>query len=99
MRYLDFRGFGAKLRKLEERAPEKLILPEGLSEEQFNLIERVMTAEKPSDIADISTETIAGLFSFAELYLSIFAPESLFDDRFYSSLSSKKGLITRRRIL
>ncbi len=99
MKYINFRNFGAKLRKLEEKAPDGIALPEGLSQENFDLIERVLRAEKPGDIEDIPTEVIASLYGFAELYLGIFSPDVLFDEGFYSRLKGRPGIIAKRRIL
>lgn len=99
MKSLNFRGFGAKLRKCEERHQDGIVLPQGLDEETFKIIERVVAAKCPKDIEDIPTEEIARLFAFSELYLGVFEAEPLFNDGFYSRLNSKKGLLARRRVL
>lgn len=99
MKSLNFRGFGAKLRKCEERHQDGIILPQGLDEETFATLERVVAAKRPQDIEDIPTEEIARLFAFSVLYLGIFETEPLFNDGFYSRLNSKKGLLAKRRVL
>ena len=101
MNFIDFSYLGAQLEKCENRDEHQAVLPRGLERETFDLITRVLAAEKPSDIKDVPTEKLVGIYSQINSYLSLYEEDSLINSNLISKANSYKSAssLLKRRVL
>lgn len=73
-------------------------LPSDIDKDKFHMFYRIMTAETPEEIADISTEDVISLWEFVPRFSPYFEGKGNPLSNGFSILDNTKSII-RRRIL
>jgi len=74
-------------------------LPESIDHEKFMLFMRVMRAESPADISDISTTELIALYEHLAIFSTYFGEKRDYLHSYKNELNNKKAVRIRRRVL
>jgi len=99
MYLLNLEGAVAAFRKAESVDKDYISLPENIDREKFMLFMRVMEAEKPADISDISTTDLIGLYEHLAVFSCYFGEKRDYLHSYKSEVHHKKAVRLKRRVL
>jgi len=99
MYLLNLEGAVAAFTKAEGVDENFITLPSSIDREKFMLFMRIMKAENPADISDISTTDLMALYEHLAVFSTYFGEKTDYLHKYRQEVSTKKAVRLRRRVL
>ena len=99
MYLLNLEGAVTAFKNVKEVDTDFVNLPDDIDREKFMLFLRIMKAEAPADISDISTEEIISLYEHLAVFSRYFGERFDYLRAYRNDLRNKRAVRLKRRIL